>query len=502
MLRYSNLNFMKRFLLCSVALLSVFAVSAQEKVKEVVTSDYNRSSLSFVFVERNHNDSDVRRSYEAQVVEEKFDENVITTDYVKVPTTANLPSKAADVLKAVNDNFIGRQIMTSIFNGKADGSFDDAVIRERGMYNAKDQDIKNLSAAKVKEVAYEWGEPLVNSSYVMVFDVYKTEQKNTDKGTTYTASAAAHVYKLKADKAILDEFYAKAWANPDSSDAEKAAAKAEFEKMNFEMVLVATTTSIGSSSKTQHTNGSMYIACNKAFENAMFNLEKKISAWQVATSVTAVKPIAAKIGTKEGLKNADRYQVYSYKENKDGELLSVKRGYVRATVVANNSGVATGDTKPSNFYQISGFGNVREGYTLKQKKDVKLGVSLTAGVAAAGFRLGLDMDYLAHITKRGFITYGMLNVGLDNFVYADASIGAGFGVPLTRFVEITPLVMVGGYYDTQSKAIFAYTVEPAVRLMATFQPFAFGVTVGYQAFLGGMTAGGCLVAKGGIKWTF
>ena len=96
----------------------------------------------------------------------------------------------------------------------------------------------------------------------------------------------------------------------------------------------------------------------------------------------------------------------------------------------------------------------------------------------------------------------MLNVGLDNFVYADASIGAGFGVPLTRFVEITPLVMVGGYYDTQSKAIFAYTAEPAVRLMATFQPFAFGVTVGYQAFLGGMAAGGCLVAKGGIKWTF
>ena len=499
-----NLNFMKKFLLCSVALLSAFAVNAQEKVKEVVTADYNRSSLSYVFVSRNHMDSDVRKSYEAQTIGDKFDENIIATEYLEVKTATGVGVSATDVLEAVNNEQVGKEIIMSIFNAQADGSFNDEVVRARGMYNAKDQDIKNLAAAKVKEVAYEWGEPLINSSYILVFDVYKTGRKTSDKGTTYSANAVAHVYKLSGDKAVIDEFYAKAWANPDSSDAEKAAAKAEFAKMRFDMLHVASVSALGSSSDSKYSKGSIYDACNKAFESALFNLEKKISAWQVATAVCAVKPIAAKIGTKEGVKNADRYQAYSYKENKDGELMSVKRGYVRATVISNNSGIATGDTKPSYFYQISGAGNVKEGYTLKEKKDIKLGVSLTGGLAAAGFRLGLDFDYIGHISKRGFITYGMLNAGLNfsGYMLADAAIGAGFGIPASRFFEITPYVMVGGYYDIDSEAIVAYTAEPGVRLMATFHPFAVGVTAGCQAFLGGDYAGAAGVIKLAVKWTF
>ena len=215
------------------------------------------------------------------------------------------------------------------------------------------------------------------------------------------------------------------------------------------------------------------------------------------------------------MKNGDRYQAYAYKEDKNGELISVKRGMVRATVISDNKGVATGDTKPSYFYQISGALNIQEGYILQQKNDLKLGAGVVAGIAPNGFRVGLDLDYIAHISKGGCITYAMINAGM-NFMEGytglyDATIGAGYGIPISRFMELTPFITAGGFLmptelkDYTDETLLSYTVEPGARFAATFQPLSIYVSAGYQLNIPvyeGILFESGIFAKFGVKWTF
>ena len=481
---------MKKFFLLGLAL-SAFTMNAQEKVKEVVSADYNRNSVSYVFVNRTQpHASDVNNFYATLEVDGKFDRNNIKTTKLNVAHNTGEAAVLEDVTAAVNSANLGKEIVSFIYNRKADGTFDDALILERGLYDAKDQDIKNAGAAKVKEMSFVWGEPLINSSYVVVVDIYNTNVTRTDNATNYSVKANAHAYKLNAGREVLDNFYANAWADVTTPEADRKKAMAAYDAMAFDLTHVATVSVSGSSSTTKYSEGSIYASCQSAYEEIVYQLEKKIPAWQVATTFISAHPLAAKIGTKEGVKNGSRFQTYSYKENRAGELVSVKHGMVRATVVANNEGVATGETQPSLFYQISGVANVQEGYTLKQKNDYKIGASLALGLNPFGdFRVGLDMDYIAHIGQRGSITYGMVNLGLDGGYYYDASVGAGYGIPLTRFFELTPYFMVGAYLDEEFEPI-EYFIDPGVRFGVTLQPMAFHLAAG----LGGV--------KFGVKYTF
>lgn len=524
---------MKRlFTLFTLSLLSVMTLSAQEKVKnEVVSSIFNRPSVSYVLVERNWTySSDVVKFFDTFQVGEKYDQNNINTKKIKVSCSGNNAATTANVAAKVNELNLGKEVISYIFNRQANGNFDDTIIKERGLYNAKDRDIQNLAAAKVTEQAFEWGEPLVNSAYIVVLDIYNTEQTKSNGTTTYNAKCMANVFKLKADKDVLNEFYTTGWADESYSDAERAAAKKAFDKMQFDLELITTVDVTGTSSTSKYSKGSMYNSCLLAYENVVYELEKKIPSWKATGDIISVRPIAAKIGTKEGVKNGDRFQTYSYKEDRNGNLKSVKQGMVRATVVANNKGVSTGNTKPSYFYQISGAMNVKEGYALEQKNDLKIGVALTYGTNPLGNRIGLDLDYLMNISKRGFITYALVNVGADfksweDPLLFDVSAGLGYGMPITRFVEVTPSIIVGGllqptWEDALEAAIddsgaeesegvkfMGYFVEPGVRLAVTIQPLSIFVGTGYQLNFQApsntaLSFDQGLCWKAGIKWTF
>lgn len=485
---------MKKLFFLFGALLTAFAVNAQEKVKEVVSSNYNRNSVSYVFVDRYQRyAADVNNFYATLEVDGKFDRNGIETTMLDVPYDEGLPSALEDVTAEVNSANLGREIISFIYNRKADGTFDDALILQRGMYDAKDQDIRNASAVKVKDMSFEWGEPLVNASYIVVVDIYSTDETRTNSGTNYIVKATAHAYKLNAGREVLDNFYLNAWADVTTSEADRMKAIDAYESMAFEMTHVASVYASSRSSDTDYTEGSIYKACQEAYESIVYQLERKIPAWQVATSFISDRPLAAKIGTKEGVKNGSRFQTYSYKENRRGELVAVKHGMVRATVVADNEGLATGDTQPSYFYQISGIANVKEGYTLKQKNDHKIGASLVLG-AGLGPRVGVDVDYIAHIGRRGSITYGMVNFGAnfdsgsDGSIY-DGSVGIGYGIPLTRFFEFTPYIL-GGLYMNEEHETLKYFIDPGARFAVTIQPMSVYIAAGLES------------AKLGIKYTF
>lgn len=492
---------MKKLLLFAGLMLCCSLLGAQEKIKEVVTDNYDRNSVSYIIVDRGDSfTSNINAFHNEMRISEKFDVNLIPTR--KYRTSVSRPNVLAqeEVDAFIRTNRLGNEIISYIYNRKSDGSFDDSILTERGLYNATDQDMMNAAAAKVSELSLEWGETLMNSAYVIVLDFYNLKKTTSDNGSvTYNAYAYAYAYKLEAGREVLDEFYMTAWADATSTDEEKANARAAFENLDFYLAPVATVTASGSSSGDY---ASYHEAINNAYTNIVYELENEISAWQTASSIISTRPLAAKIGTKEGVKNGSRFQSYSYKEDKEGNLISVKHGMVRATVVADNTGVATGETEPSLFYQISGVQNIQEGWILKQKNDLKLGATFALGVGPLGFRVGVDLDYIMSIAKRGSIVYPMVNIGasfIDGYTFVDAMIGAGYGIPISRFFEVTPYAVVGGYMDIDSTSIDAYAAEPGVRFALTFQPIAFVLSGGYQYILG---LGGDIDLKFGVKYTF
>ena len=490
-------------LLC--LLLSISYASGQAKAGDVVSSKYDRNSVSYIYIMRGGgDDSYVNQFKKTMHISQKYDVNNIKTTELNFQVNRPTAISQESILKTLNSKLVGKEIISFIYNRASDGTFNDKVITSRGKYNAKDQDVKIAQASKVRDLSFEWGEPLVNSSYIVVLDFTKFYTTKDKKGKiTYNADAVAHTYKLVADREVLDNFYEKAWADESSSEAEKEAARKAFDELTFSLQHVATVNISGSSSG----DGASYLnACHSAYRSAVFKLENAIPAWQTASGFIAKNPLKAKIGTKEGVTNGQLFSTYSYEEDENGKLVSVKRGYVRATKVANNNGVATGNSTPSQFYQISGFANVQEGYTLKQKNDLKLGVALTFGYSSQlGLRIGIDMDYLIHISTWGASTYALLNIGMlpsINASLTDEMVGLAYGIPISRFFEIAPYV-TGGIYSlfSDDPTVVGYGVEPGARFSVRFYPFSLTVGVGYPvAIIGDVFASPRIT--GGVKWNF
>ncbi|MDE6582278.1 MAG: hypothetical protein K2K47_07115, partial [Duncaniella sp.] len=194
-------------------------------------------------------------------------------------------------------------------------------------------------------------------------------------------------------------------------------------------------------------------AINEALTSMFEKLEKKIDKWQVVTSVYQLHPIGAKVGTKEGLKNSDRYAAYRVVEDADGNLQYKRIGYARATTIADNAADADGESPCSNFYQISGRRNIKEGMFLKQNKDAKFSVSVSGNIWAYN-PINVDVDYLIKTNhKGGIMQYAGLSIGADwgktmgeSAFWIPVSLNYGIGIHPLRWLEILPNIGIGADY--------------------------------------------------------
>jgi len=168
---------MKKMLLIVGLMLCSFLLNAQEKIKNVVTDNYDRNSVSYMIVDRGDSfTSNINAFHNEMKISEKFDVNLIPTR--KYKTSVSRPNVLAqeEVDAFISSNKLGNEIISYIYNRKSDGSFDDSILTERGLYNATDQDMMNAAAAKVSELSLEWGETLMNSAYVIVLDFYNLKK--------------------------------------------------------------------------------------------------------------------------------------------------------------------------------------------------------------------------------------------------------------------------------------------------------------------------------------
>ncbi|WP_143260802.1 hypothetical protein [Alistipes sp. An66] len=457
-------------LFTSLALCGCLVVSAQEKVRENVQDDYKRNSLSIIVVDRGDNyDDTVFEAVRSINLGDKFDLNLIPTNRITISGNRANTVGGIEVGKAVNASDLGKEILSYWFDRQADGTMNAKRLEQRGNYNADDQDVLNARAAKVgPESLGDTGYALVSGSYVMILDYSGiTSSKNDKQEVSWSVTTNAYVYQIDYSQDIEAQVI-EAWVYEDDTPEAIAQKNEAYDKILVGMSPKAT---VSYTTSAKEADGGVRAAIVEGYGETLLRLENQIPAWNVTTAIAKRNPLRAKIGTKEGVKNRMRFRAYLVKGDKNGNPYTVPKGYIRATTVADNRGMATGQsTKFTEFYQISG-GKIDEGMTIKQKNDLGMGVSL-------GYKVGglapynLTVDYLASINTKGFSHYGLLNIGYDMFSgskigdkvgkYLDAGdltgltdggisyinfgIGYGFGIRPIRHVELMPFIMGGGDY--------------------------------------------------------
>ncbi len=479
---------MKKLLLLASVL--TFALSATAQERELVTDSYSRNSISIVVVDRDDRHDDMVYNAVRDInYGDKFDRNYIRTTRIESDSLRRSEWGVSNINRAITARNIGHEVIKYWFDSNHDNVMDITLVEKRGRYNADDQDVEQTEGEHLGEQAlFDSGYDLVNSSYVIVLDYFNFEKgKNYNDEPTESVSLRACVYKVEFPEDIADRFYAECWIDETTPEAEIEARRKAFAAMNISVKHVA---SVKSSSTRTVEAGGAEAAIKGAYSGAISQLETTIEAWKVIVGVSQVKPIRAKIGTKEGLKNTNRYVAYQVVAKTIGDqeiTFSKKQGFVRATKVANNSSNATGDSPMSEFYQISRVKNIQAGQLLKQSNDLGMGVSVAPKFGGLS-SFNVTVDYLMDMKTNGTSTYAIMDFGMgmitaseiddaninssymsDGLSFMNVGLGAGYGYRLSRFVELMPSVMIGGdYMQSNSEIIDGESSEKSEEEMMKY----------------------------------
>lgn len=453
---------MKKLLLLFLLIIPQILLG-QAKVKEPISTKYDRNSISIVYISRGDSyDNQIKQYIEKYFINSnfttKFDINIIDTKEIEIPVDRNdtIP------FRTLNENpelkSIGKQILEYWFQRDDNGMMSPEIIETRGQYNANDQDYLNSRISKIGTAALkDAGYNLIGKSYLLVLDYSNIgTSKNSNNEIEWEAQANIYVYKLDYNEQIDNIVMNEAWIYDDDTEDDILRKKEAWDNMYVGLKYISRAKGTGSC---KEEDGGLEKAAVSSYLATISNLEDQIDAWKVVSSISDIRPIRSKIGTKEGVKNTARYRAYSFTEDRDGNRISKPKGYLRATKVASNRMNANGETPKSEFYQISGF-KLEKGMILRQSNDLALGGGLSYRVGSfQGYYLNLDK--LISIKTNSFSQYVLVNVGFDvyseskleknqlkkdlgsglNFI--NASIGYSFGIRPIRYIEFAPYVLLG-----------------------------------------------------------
>ncbi len=495
---------MKRRLitLCMTCLLCLPAFAQRIVEADGNFAEYNRNSVSLVVTTYADNyDNMFESNILSKSMGSKFDVNEISTKSIRLRTSRIIENTnsikgfrpdamtARGIVNCLNDEDVGKQIFNYILQRDKEGRFSRVILDQRGKWNATDKDVMESQLTQVDAMGQN-GEMLMEKSYVVVIDMKnptREERKVKDsKGNTVTkvqwkANIAGYVFKITDAHEVAARVLSEMWIYDTDDAATVAAKKNAYDNLDILMSLNAAdgVTAYGDE---------LADAVNSGFNSVIEKLVKAIPEWQVAIDCETVKPfITAKIGTKEGVRNGHRYGIYGQVYNaKKGANEFRRKGFVRATEVADNRRVADGKADSTYFYRISGVQPLKGNEILKEKKDAGISISFDYTYNASlakpnnnklfgSFSMAnVGVDFLMNIKKRGFSQYLTMNFGLDvmsgsklleghnnygeyayitgddgkflfdkGVMYFNVSIGYMCGVKLYHFLEVQPYLRVG-----------------------------------------------------------
>jgi len=387
--------------------------------RESISDNYNRVSLTYLLLDvptGSYYDM-MKQAFSRVSVADKYDDNTIGNPFIK-PSSPNLNSY--EIKTALVSGHYVNSVIAKWFSRKADGSFGVETLHQRGLYNATDADVLNAGAdkrglAKIKDM----GEKLVNNSFIIVYKIddlidmneYYNRQQQKSKTLVnrykngFVANVTAYVYQLDFNEPIKNEFFEKLWADP--GEVGIGQKKEAFDRFEFPVTSISSSTVLMESSQWNpgystsplvqaSREDMMFGLVQGGINNSLTSLEEKFGQFKVTASIFNTWPFRAKIGKKEGLKKDDRYFVYEMEQDRNGKIVGRRKGVIRASKIADNRQVATGQSQLSNFYQVGGQ-NIKKGMQLQQSHDAGGTFSIggsEGGVSGLDARLEINMTQL------------------------------------------------------------------------------------------------------------
>ncbi len=401
---------MKNLFILTLIVALPFLTRAQQTSKKYISSEYDRNSLTLIGLDYNENLSgQVMKAVSRQVVPDKYYDNSVPENIIKTGVKRDsmlgfpVPATEQQLARWLNDNKVGQKILSVWFNRQPDGSFNVDKLKERGLFNANDNDFMVASASKRGESSLmDMGLELVNRSYVLVLDYYgimsmaqsyqkseTPEDKRIMNG--FKSEVQSFLFKLDFGDSVAATFFQKYWTT--INDPQREAKAAAFEKAEFPFKFLKRQST--SSTATQYNPGQILAPkvqktedqlmddlVKMSVESVLTTIENQKQEFRVKAMVSDVKPVRAKIGKKEGLKFDQRYFVMENRTNSKGEITSKRVAVVKSMKVVDNRKVTSGQTEPSAFYQIAGGKVDNMGMFLQQKNDV--GMNLYLGTTSGG----------------------------------------------------------------------------------------------------------------------
>lgn len=454
--------------------LSTFTLSfAQETITnnaKFISKEYDRCALTLLWNNYRHDEyyEMKKRAFEKYlVVPDKYDHNALSSLQLSLENESNhinfsdeAPEEVKSILKEHN---ISSKIIAFWFNQQEDGSFKMDRIAERGQYNASLDDINQAMMTKRGlAMIQDAGLNLIDKSHILVVDVanIKTmaeiarergakanDGKNTilnnsmnpAKKNGYKGDFKLYLYKIDFSDSISSIFYNNYWVNENDAEHIKNERKQALDLFEFQVSFI-TELSLSKSTdeiKQGYAGAPLLPKSDeelfdefilKGISSLFEEMERDYGGCSVKARLSTTRPkITANIGRKEGVFIDQRYFVYE-DVMKHGNIVSKRRGVIRAKNVADNREIASADNTKTIFYQTGGWKLNSISMFMAQKNDLGIGVS--AGYSSGAFSGGiLRLEYNVSTLidrasksniKPGIKIYGDAGINFADEIYPDA----------------------------------------------------------------------------------
>ncbi|MBL4667854.1 MAG: hypothetical protein JKY30_01150 [Flavobacteriales bacterium] len=260
---------------------------------------------------------------------------------------SNIKKQENQISSFLRRNNIAKKMVSKWFNRDAEGKFNMDVIAKRGLYDASAVDKAIASnMARGNAMLADAGEELINKTFIVINDfkfidkakkgkfltnilndVAKEQAKDGEIGTSlvtgalsfgvkagakgYIIRSTSYLYKLEWNEETQAIFYQDYWTDATSFDPEKV--NAFNNANNFKLKFIGSQAALADVQSSIFSEKSdedlIKMATIKAIEKAIGKLERKFEEFRTKTPLVSTEPLAAKIGTKEGLEKGDKFEV-------------------------------------------------------------------------------------------------------------------------------------------------------------------------------------------------
>ena len=250
---------------------------------------------------------------------------------------------------------LGQKMVAKWFDrDKQTGAFDMDLIKERGFYNAT-QNQKNLARASMRGLALleDAGENLISKTYLLVNDIsYKSKgsgnwflksmasvylgnvdalQKSMESIGGFRVDIKSYLFRLIWNEEIAQTFYSEYYTDKGNVDAGKARAFSN-EKKLFRMEYVGKTESMSTETNfkaVKDPKALLVKVCTQTIDQNIAQLQHQYADFRIKAPLISTQPLKADVGVKEDITEKSRFEVLERVLDQEGKVSYEQVGIIK-----------------------------------------------------------------------------------------------------------------------------------------------------------------------------